>query len=120
MIKKKYTILTIITSLFLPQVVLAQQNVREGFDIIKEYFGGGDRDIRETIALLINQAMGLLGIVAVVIILYAGFLYMVSMGQEEKLKTARQTLYNGIIGLLIVLTSYSLANFIVNSIVNAT
>ncbi len=82
--------------------------------------GLGTKDIRETIASIINVAMGLLGIVAVVIILLGGFKWMTAAGNEEKVGKAKQLLVAGIIGLIIILTAYAIATFVVMSIVNAT
>ncbi|HDQ22384.1 MAG TPA: hypothetical protein ENN28_00220 [Candidatus Uhrbacteria bacterium] len=82
--------------------------------------GLGTKDIRETIASIINVAMGLLGIVAVVIILLGGFKWMTAAGNEEKVGEAKKLLVAGIIGLVIILTSYAIATFVVSSILNAT
>src|SRR4051812_12438581 len=46
--------------------------------------GFGTNDIRLTIASIIRVAMGLLGIVAVVIILIGGFTWMTAGGNDEK------------------------------------
>ncbi len=82
--------------------------------------GLGTKDIRETIASIINVAMGLLGIVAVVIILLGGFKWMTAAGNDEKVKEAKKLLVAGIIGLVIILTAYAIANFVVSSILTAT
>lgn len=105
--------------MLLPQSVFAA-TLDPGFDVFKDEIGLGTRDIRLTIADLIHEAIGLLGIMAVVIILYGGFIWMISAGSDEKVKQAKDTMTSGIIGLVIVLTSYSLANFILNSLLQAT
>ena len=82
--------------------------------------GLGSTDIRTTIARIIRVAMGLLGIVAVVIILIGGFTWMTAGGNEEKVGEAKKWIFAGIIGLAIILSAYALANFVINSLVNAT
>ena len=82
--------------------------------------GLGSRDIRDTVASIINVAMGLLGVVALVLILLGGFKWMTAGGNEEAVKKAKQLLISGIIGLIIILTAYAIATFIVGSILNAT
>ena len=82
--------------------------------------GLGTKDIRETIASIINVAMGLLGIIAVVIILIGGFRWMTAAGNDEKVKEAKKLITAGVIGLIIILTAYAIANFVVLSILNAT
>ncbi len=84
------------------------------------YTGLGTKDVRATIASIIQVALGLLGIVAVVIILIGGFEWMTAGGQEEKTKEAKNRIFAGVIGLAIILSAYAIANFVVNSLVNAT
>lgn len=82
--------------------------------------GLSTRDVREVIARIINVAMGLLGIVAVVIMLSGGFIWMTAGGSEEKVGTAKKLIFSGIIGLALILTSFAIARFVVNSLVQAT
>jgi len=82
--------------------------------------GLGTKDVRETIASIINVLMGLLGIVAVVLILIGGFKWMTSMGNEESVKKSKKLIIDGVIGLIIILSAYAIANFLVRSILNAT
>mgnify|MGYP001589838599 FL=1 len=64
--------------------------------------------------------MGLLGIVAVVIILAGGFLWMTAGGNEEKVEKAKSLIFSGIIGLAIILTSFAIARFVISSLTSAT
>lgn len=82
--------------------------------------GLGTQDVRVTIARIINVFMGLLGIIAVVIILYGGFIWMTAAGNEERVDKARKMIVAGVIGLAIILSAYAIARFVVNSLVNAT
>ncbi len=85
-----------------------------------EQIGLGNQDIRTTIAAIIRVAMGLLGIVAVVIILIGGFYWMTAGGDEGRVETGKKWIFSGIIGLAIILSAYALANFVINSLLNAT
>lgn len=82
--------------------------------------GLGTQDVRSTIAQIINVALGLLGIVAVVIIVAGGFLWMTSGGSEEKVGTAKNMIFAGIIGLAIILSAYAIAQFVISQLVTAT
>ena len=82
--------------------------------------GLGGQDIRTTIASIIRTAMGLLGIVAVVIILIGGFTWMTAGGNDEKVGEAKKWIFAGIIGLAIILSAYALANYVINSLITAT
>lgn len=80
----------------------------------------GDTDLRTTIARLINVALSLLGIVAVVIILMGGFKWMTAGGNEDKVAEARKLIFSGIIGLAIIMTSWAIALFVFNKLAEAT
>lgn len=105
---------------FLPLAALAQNEVRDGLIIIKLPLGMTDVDLRVVLSRLVNQAMGLIGIVFVCIVIFSGFSYMMSMGDEDKAKKAKNTISQGIIGLVIIFCSYSIANFLINSIRDAS
>lgn len=82
--------------------------------------GLGSTDLRITVATVIKYAMGLLGILAVVIILIGGFTWMTAGGNEEKVGTAKKWIFSGIIGLAIVLCAYAIATYVINLLVTAT
>ena len=75
-------------------------------------------DVRVVISRIINVAMGFLGIVAVLIILWGGFTWMTAGGDEAKVEDAKKIITAGIIGLIIVVLSYAIARFVVTSLVN--
>ena len=80
----------------------------------------GTRPLKQTVFSIINVILGFLGIVAIIIILVAGFKWMTAAGNEEKVTGARQMLIAGIIGLAIVLASWAIAQFVLSSLLSAT
>lgn len=82
--------------------------------------GLGSQDVRVTIANIIRIALGLLGMVALVIILWGGFIWMTAGGDENKVATAKKILFNGFIGLIIIMSSYAITSFVINKLVGAT
>jgi hypothetical protein len=80
--------------------------------------GGGD--IRVVIMKIIRALLGLLGIVALGINVYAGFIIMTSQGQEEKITTGKTMLRNGVIGLAIILMSFAIVQFVITALGSAT
>jgi hypothetical protein len=78
------------------------------------------QDIRVVVARLIQTAMSLLGIIAVIIVLYGGFTWMTAGGNEERIGKAKQILTAGIIGLIIVASAYGIATFVITSLISAT
>ena len=71
-------------------------------------------DLRLIIANIIRAALGLLGIAAVIIVLYGGWLWMSAGGNEEQISKAKKTLLNGTVGIVIILSAYGIVSFIMN------
>jgi len=97
-------------------VALAQPDL--GLDGIDT--GLGNQDIRIIIANIIRALLGFLGILAVVIIMYGGFVWMGAMGSPEKVQKAQSIIINGVIGLVIILSSLAITQFLINAIGGAT
>jgi len=106
-------------SVFLPRgIVRAQEtfapagNLQEGVEVIREPLGLPSTDIRVIVARIIRVALSLIGILLVALIIYAGFLWMTAGGNDEQINKAKSILKNAVIGLVIVLSAYSIAQFI--------
>lgn len=82
--------------------------------------GLGQQDLKTGIGKLINVALGFLGIIAVIIILYGGFKWMTAGGNDEKVGEAKRLIIAGIIGLAIILASYAITTFVLQSLIDAT
>ena len=76
--------------------------------------GLGGADIRLIIANIIRIALGLVGLIMVVFTIYAGFLWMTAGGNDEQIIKAKSILKNTVIGLAIILASYSIVMFVMN------
>jgi len=87
---------------------------------IQEITGLDERDPRGIAASVINVALGFLGIIAVGLILYAGFKWMTAGGSEDKITEARKLLVAGVIGLIIILAAFAIANFVLTQLIMAT
>lgn len=72
------------------------------------------------VASIINVSLGLLGIIFLILLLYAGFNWMTAGGDEEKIKTASETITRAVIGLIIILASWAIAKFVVSTIISAS
>ncbi|OGH76836.1 MAG: hypothetical protein A2373_04240 [Candidatus Magasanikbacteria bacterium RIFOXYB1_FULL_40_15] len=80
----------------------------------------GNQDIRATIASIINVALSLLGIIALVIVLYGGFKWMTAGGNDDQVGEARKMIVAGIIGLAIILSAYAISSFVLVQLGQAT
>jgi len=82
--------------------------------------GFGRNDPRVITANVINIALGLLGVVAIVLILYAGFIWMTAAGNADKIEIAKKILASAGVGLLIVLSAWAIAIYILSRLWLAT
>ena len=82
-------------------------------DIGNTYGSATPTDIRTVVAQIIDVVLGLLGVVFIVLMVYAGFKYMTSAGNEEKTSEALGLIRNAVIGLIIVLLSWVITRLFV-------
>ena len=92
----------------------------EGWDSDKNRVYLGANDPRTMAAGIINTILTILGIVAVVIVLLGGFKWMTAAGNEEKVGEAKKLLGAGVIGLIIVLSAWGIASFVLNQMATET
>jgi hypothetical protein len=74
----------------------------------------------EMVGRIINVALSLLGVLLVVLVIYAGFLWMTAQGNEDKVKTAKKILTNAVIGMVLIFAAYAITNFVIERLVGAT
>jgi len=101
------------------QPVLAQEsgsNIATDLNAVGEGAGLEKTDPRQIVGNIIKIALGFLGVIAISLVLYGGFLYMTAGGDEAKVAKAKKVLINSFIGLVIVFASYSIASFVIKSL----
>jgi heme/copper-type cytochrome/quinol oxidase subunit 2 len=60
--------------------------------------------IRAILANLLNWILGIIGIIAVIAFVIAGLQYLISAGDEEKMKSAKRAMVYSIIGTIVALS----------------
>ena len=92
-----------------------------GLNCVGQGTGGSltQNDPRIIAARIINVVLGVLGTIATVLIFYAGFLWMTAAGNEEQITKAKGIMSAAVIGLVIILASYSISTFLVKNITSA-
>lgn len=71
------------------------------------------KDPRLIVANVISIALQLIGILFLALTVYAGFLWMTAAGNEEQVEKSKKLLFQAVIGMAIVLASYSITVFAV-------
>ncbi len=126
--KKILLIFLIVSILFSLKIVPAEaksgqdfvNDLRQGSENVgAKGFGetGGSSQLTYRIGTWIQIVLGTLGIIVVVIILYAGFLWMTAGGNTDQVGKAKSLLINGAIGLLIAISAYAITDFVLDRFV---
>ncbi|MDP3793188.1 MAG: hypothetical protein Q8R07_00345, partial [Candidatus Uhrbacteria bacterium] len=109
-----------LAGLWLPVSVSAQlKTASTGLQAVSESTGLPNPDPRILAARIINVSLGIIGTLMVAYMVYAGFLWMTSGGDEEGVKKAKMMIRNAIIGLIIILSSWAIATFVINKLLQA-
>ncbi len=62
------------------------------------------------IGYIIRAALGLSGVVALIMIIYGGVLWLTSGGNTEKVQKGRDTLIWAVLGLVVIFSAYAIVN----------
>lgn len=119
----KYYKLIIALFLFMMPVFFVSAQII-GQDGLREAAGaagfGPETNIYVITTRFINGFLSIFGIVLTYFILTAGFTWMTSGGNPEKINTAKETLKYSLIGVVIALTAYALARYILLALGSTT
>ncbi len=85
-------------------------------DVGSVYGSQAPDDIRVTIAKIINLILSFLGVIFVVLTIYAGFQYMTSAGNKDQTEKAVKMLTNAVIGLVIILMGWGITRFTITQL----
>lgn len=74
---------------------------------------GSPRDLRDIVVSGVVIFLGILGLFFTVLIILAGFRWMNSRGNEEEITKAKSQLKGAIIGIIIIIAAYAIAEFVI-------
>jgi hypothetical protein len=75
-----------------------------------------DVDIEIRIGTIISYVLNFLGVIFMVLTIYAGFLWMTATGEKEKIDKAKDIFKSSITGLIIILSANIITSFIISKI----
>lgn len=81
--------------------------------------GFGNKTPQETIGMLIGVFLGVLGIVFLLLTIYAGFLWMTAAGDDKKVASAKNILISAVVGLVVILSAYAISTFVLENLSKA-
>lgn len=123
MLKKISVLLIIFSVFFLSQVCLAAPKINDlTASVAKE--GGYDTPqsstaLSESVGQIIKVVLGFVGVIFLGLTVYAGIIWMTATGNEEKITTATNILKASVVGLIIVVSAYSITYFVTKRLVGA-
>ena len=71
------------------------------------------------VATIIFTTLTIVGILFMILLIYSGVRWMTAGGNEHTIKTQKQNIKNAIIGIIIIMTAYSISYFIITTIESA-
>lgn len=123
--KKKLTFLfftaCLLTILLIPQIILAGSGVETIKDSLKVTAQKADIEIDRTdlptmVGSAVNYGFLVLGTIFLGILMFGGFRWMTAGGNEEKVKTGKEFLVNGINGIIVIFLAYALVYVILSAL----
>jgi len=85
--------------------------------IATNVYGTADQNKLSNVTIyIINAILGLLGLIFLVLIVYAGFLWMTAAGNDDQVKKAKSILTAAIIGVIIIIAAYAISNFVLDAL----
>ncbi|MFA6306518.1 MAG: hypothetical protein WCV70_01335 [Patescibacteria group bacterium] len=115
---KKIVILIFLLMLIFPSFVLASSDAYNSLKKVGEeggtapYAAADQYKLAEIVGIVIQAFLGLLGVIFLVLIIYAGFNWMTAQGEEEKVNKAKDTLQRAVIGLIITIAAYAISTWV--------
>ncbi len=112
--KKILTIFIILSLLTLAVPALTQASLGESLNKTATQADiSQNQDLGSLVSTIIQGILGILGLIFVILLVYGGVQWMTAMGQEEKIKKAKKTIVNSVIGLVIIILAYAIVTYVI-------
>lgn len=76
----------------------------------------GQTEVAPIIGIIIKAAMGIMGALVLLMLVWGGFQWLTSAGNPEKVKKGSQTMIWAVIGLFLVLSSYLILDAVLKAL----
>lgn len=118
LVKKLLGAATTVAAGAMPFLARAQADLKNGLTNIGSAFPhsgiANSTTITDLIINIIKILLFVSGGIAVLFVIYGGFLYLTAGGNEEQAEKGKTALVNAIIGIIIVILAYVIVNVVVN------
>ena len=114
---KKILLVTILIILFLAPVIVLGAGLGNAKGIFTTVAGNGQTssngDIQSVLGIGMRVALTLVGLIFLILMVYAGYLWMTARGEEEQIKKAQKIITSTMIGVVIIMSAWAITFFIV-------
>lgn len=101
-------------------VAYAAPDLSTNLDAVNVESDLGSEDLTATIGKLIAALLSVLGVIFLLLIIWAGFTWMTANGDSKKVDKAKDILITSVVGLIILLSAYAISNFVIDQLSVAT
>ncbi len=95
---------------------MADQNKGKTVNLVGNNTTNASTELTTSVSSIISAIIGVLGLVCVVVMIIGGINYMTSAGDTGKVKTAKNTILYGLIGLVICALAFAIVNWVIGGI----
>ncbi|OGH85866.1 MAG: hypothetical protein A2493_02360 [Candidatus Magasanikbacteria bacterium RIFOXYC12_FULL_33_11] len=100
------------SSFTLPVFAQGIKNAGDNLDPIAQKAGITEGDVGNITGTVISAILSLVGIIFLILMVYAGIIWMTARGDDSKTENAKKTITASIIGLFIVVSAYAITQFV--------
>lgn len=79
-----------------------------------------NNNLMSTLNTIINVVIGIIGFVAVAMMIMGGISFITSQGDTAKVTKARNTILYGVVGLVVAILAFAIVNFVLSSVFKAS
>ncbi|MFA5127060.1 MAG: pilin [Patescibacteria group bacterium] len=118
--KKLLALALLLPSMLVANQALAVDVTNFGTQNLNNLLVYSTKNVYETVSNIINIILSFLGALAILLFLYAGFKWLTSQGNTDKIDEAKKLMGAAVIGIAIIFAAYALSTFIIGSLFNNT
>jgi cytochrome bd-type quinol oxidase subunit 2 len=119
-----FFVFLLITILIIPVVKVSAFDFETNGGLSTTGSAAGIKDssvsIEGSVAKIVQEVLSLVGVLFMILMIFAGLTWMTAGGDEKKVEKARDILTAALIGLIIVLAAYAITQFIGKTFISTT
>jgi hypothetical protein len=100
-----------------PTILFAQNNLQDANDRLRGLgarAGFSQQDLPTVAGTVISTALTLVGLIFLILMVYAGYLWMTARGDEGQVEKALGIVKTCVIGLIVVMSAYAITFFVLS------